>query len=300
MPVDLPFSINEKRKTMPPETTCATTETTPDRKGPPHEIIPLVTVTSFDALAILLQTDKRWGRYAIEEGKANQLETQCARHGIDMPRCRYYYAGLAHEAFGDIAFAYRPEHEKRCQGWANPFDTGGVVLGKMRPFHTRDWRHAQTDRRRAACEFIKETRIGRAVWRRAFGKFLDRCYGGDVRPYLNGTPPKKPCPSEVSSSRQPPGEEARNLDRRAWTWEIRLECQPPLERGLLFWSCGWTRKTDIIQQFTNIDGRTARFPAVRRSALKEVEKMWAGPSIAQHPCDALQEKIIQWMQTQSP
>ncbi|MBF0294125.1 MAG: hypothetical protein HQL96_02965 [Magnetococcales bacterium] len=296
-PVDIQLPINKKRNTMPPETPCASAGTTPDRKASPHDIIPLVTVTRFAALATILRGEKRWGKYAIEMGKAHQVESECARQEVDMPLCRYYYAGLAHEEFGDIAFSYHPDHEESCQGWANPFDTGGVVLGEIHPFHKTAWPPAQGDRSREACKFIEATMIDRNSWRQEFGIFLNRCYGGDVQPYLNGAPPHRPCAHERSLPHQYPDQDARNTDRRAWTWEIRLECHPPVEKGLLHWSCRSNDQSMIVQQFTDIQGKAATFPEERINALIEVVESWVAPAIDESPCKALQNKLSQWMQT---
>ncbi|MBF0178049.1 MAG: hypothetical protein HQL63_14565 [Magnetococcales bacterium] len=272
----------------------------PDREKPPaHEVIPLVTVAKDDAFWAVLEGGC-WGRYAIEYGKAFEIEQECARHGFNMPISRYYYAGLAHKEFGNFAFAYGSEHEQGQEWLANPFDTGGVLLGGMHPFIHQESTDEliEESRRRDSCAFIAATSVENAEWRSAFKTFLDQCYGGQVQPYLQNIPPDRTSAWGDPPPPLPnlPYKFFQNEDRRAWTWEIRLADRPPLERGLLFWSCRRGVWDDTVQRLTDIQGKEPRFP--RSRGVPPLPPPLA-PSGLQSPCNALQERIIAWMSENS-
>lgn len=117
-------------------------------------------------------------------------------------------------AAGDAAIWFHPDAETGASGGANPFDTGGLEKGKLRPWDARslDERHA----------FYVNTESPVPGWRSAFEAWLRAAYT-DPRRYLESD--KGRVNSGFPDKGDPHGLAAANKgtsDRRAWTWEVRF------------------------------------------------------------------------------
>src|SRR5262249_31795738 len=59
-------------------------------------------------------------------------ETRQTEDSLGLRRSVYFYAGRACEDFGDVALAFGPECERGHNGSASPFDTGGLLNGRIK------------------------------------------------------------------------------------------------------------------------------------------------------------------------
>ncbi|MBF0437366.1 MAG: hypothetical protein HQL77_18665 [Magnetococcales bacterium] len=215
----------------------------------------------------------------------------CAKNNdVVVPRCRYFYAGHAIDRYGETAFAYEPQDEKKRNGAANPFDTGALYLGKMHPFATGTTGTTPTDeetRKKNSCQFIEMTKIDLSTWRKEFNTFTDTCYHGNVLSYLKGERP--PTPSAWGDARLP-SNNSKNEQLCAWIWEVRIEELLPVEKGLFAWSCTVNQLQEIVHQLNDMKGKVK--PKKRAGNFKEFSKKWIRPNTSETPCHALQQHII--------
>jgi hypothetical protein len=190
--------------------------------------VPLVTVVPLDKLV------DHHGKLPIppeaEARVARKVEQAC-----DIPPSRYFYAGRAHPSFGNFAFAFRPAIEAAHKGSANPFDTGGVYIGKMHPLSGMSDAAAMQVR---AQKLIQGTRVDLPAWRSQFAEFLGAFFPAPLG-YLTGAAPDVSAPwgpADLPASYKENHGRPTN-EWRAWTWEIRLYEEHPVDEHLLGWSC---------------------------------------------------------------
>ncbi len=246
--------------------------------GKPHEIMPLVTVAKMGELEPVLQDDGRWSSYPFESGASREVEAACK-----FPRYRYFFAGRPHPDFGDIAFAYGTDMEKRNRGKVNPFDTGGLFLGYFYPLPIHAVPANETVRRQRACDTIRKTRMELGHWRGELGDFLQKGYKGNHKSYLYGHPPQR---STIGADL--PARYEQNQDWRAWTWEIQIHSKPPLEQGLIQWSSQQNDKRKIFMSMTD----NQLFSRNRQDFLKLLDDQHLLAGDGEEPCDVLQAWII--------
>lgn len=142
-------------------------------------------------------------------------------------QCVFFFAGSAGfaspDAEGDCALYFRPAVEADGIGSATPFDSGALLA--PRDFLLEPWRGAGSDLPAREADFLSLT-VELATWRAVFAAWLARCFDDPIR-YLACEPdrrttgrPNVTVPPELLSS---------DADRRAWTWEVRIEGQVGFE-----------------------------------------------------------------------
>jgi len=139
-----------------------------------------------------------------------------AEHNFGLGDCLYFFAGHACPDFGGLVLAYAAEMADADDGDATPFDTGGLSLGFV---HARD-----LDKGEAKAEYCRRYIVGLGVWRREAGAYFDEYFASPTE-YVSGAVPVRDDPS--GRLRHP-----KNNDRRAWTWEVRLRRDHPIEQAL--------------------------------------------------------------------
>lgn len=151
--------------------------------------------------------------------------------------CAYFFAGKVYPDFPEIpiVFVYGAGVENNMPGFVSPFDTGGLWIGKIHPYHKTTHPDDKT-RHTAACQLIASTCVPVEAWREAFALFVTDFFKGDTKNYLARHDP------EVSQKGcwdpNLPVYCCDNLDltvggspvreSRAWTWEIRLHNAIPM------------------------------------------------------------------------
>ncbi|MEZ4390401.1 MAG: hypothetical protein R3A48_04835 [Polyangiales bacterium] len=136
--------------------------------------------------------------------------------------CSYTRAG----ALGDAALWMHPDVERSARGGASPNDTGALERGHLRPWHTRDVSERWAAYQRSARPIVS--------WRKDFGAWLGAVYRDPAR-YLetgagrrdSGFPDRGDDPDGVFASNGP--NDPAGADRRAWTWELRIEDRVALD-----------------------------------------------------------------------
>ncbi|HAT49344.1 MAG: hypothetical protein HQL07_04975 [Nitrospirae bacterium] len=266
------------------------TSDTKNHGRPFHEILPLVTVIRHIPLINVLGSGFFWNSHDLESTAAPEIARKCGDFLITIPRGRYYYAGFADGQYGDIAFAYGPDHESGQRGSAHPFDTGALILGGLHPF----FKHPKHSR--PLCQFVADTTVQLAGWRDLFKRFIDLCYDGDVIPYLNGDRPPKPA--NYWTTPQLPSYHSANIAPQAWTWEVVIHSQPEVERGLIAWSCYDDIRKEVVDTLNDFKGKEPTFPADRIDACLPLLQQCYQHTIGKEPCDVMQQKIVDWVQEQ--
>lgn len=137
--------------------------------------------------------------------------------------CAYTRKG----AIGDAAVWLSPIAEKGATGSASPFDTGALEHGYLRPWDAQGVAERWS--------FFEATQVPLARWREKFAAWLTASYS-DPRRYLEtdkgrheSGDPDGGDPDGVfaaNGTRHPKGN-----DRRAWTWEVRLEGRVSLDHA---------------------------------------------------------------------
>lgn len=133
-----------------------------------------------------------------------------AEAAFDLAPCVYFYVGWSHPSFGDAVFVYEPDRFDEELGGATPFDTGGLYKRLIAADGT-----ASDEERRA---FVQTQNVPLSGWRRKFRRYVST-YFESAKCYVRGDRPLKDDRSRRFS---------RATDRRAWTWELRLERDHPV------------------------------------------------------------------------
>jgi hypothetical protein len=134
---------------------------------------------------------------------------------FDLGDCLYFFAGHACSEFGDVVLVYDEAMADSDTGSATPFDTGGLhanhihydpTSGANRPSYCRSHMRTLGEWRRHAREYIEE-------------------HFESTEAYILGD---KPIKDDKTMRLLNPSN-----SRRAWTWEVRIHRDHPLEESLL-------------------------------------------------------------------
>jgi hypothetical protein len=122
----------------------------------------------------------------------------------------YFYVGFSHPSFGDAVLVYEPESFDLDQGGATPFDSGGfhrdhiVVAGVTSPTAKR--------------EYVTRSDVRLNAWRAGFTRYVAEHFES-AKAYVQGQSPTQDDLSHRLGDA---------MDRRAWTWELRLHRDHPV------------------------------------------------------------------------
>lgn len=146
--------------------------------------------------------------------------------------CCYHHSD---KTIGDAVIYFGPAAETACTGCATPFDSGALedTPARLQPFRKKD---ASEDKR---WKFFESHRIALADWRTRFATWLAFAYDDPER-YIESSPDRyaagQPDRTEPLYLVRENG--TRGLakhgphdcgDRRAWTWEVRVNARLPFE-----------------------------------------------------------------------
>jgi len=137
-------------------------------------------------------------------------QTMAVETAFSLGPCLYFFAGHAYPDFGDVVLVYEPGWTERCAGGATPFDTGGLYSGKIKADRIGD----QDSR----LEYFRNHDVGLPKWRARFAEYLNR-YFGSPQTYVLGD---EPISDEGTGRFRNP-----DNDRRAWSWEVRVQLDHP-------------------------------------------------------------------------
>lgn len=169
-----------------------------------------------------------------------------------LPRSVYFYAGRAHERFGEIALALEPEFEDGHTGSVTPFDTGGL-LSRNGSIATN-----LPDRKDATLRaFVKASEIEFDKWRTQFARYL-AAYFSPISDYWTGKP-FKIDPEELF---------LLNTDWRAWVFEVRFHEAHTIQ-STSFW-CASKGQTALLRREAKSDSAS---PTPLKSFLENVPSL---------------------------
>lgn len=137
-----------------------------------------------------------------------------AEAALDLGDCLYFFAGHACPDFGEVVLVYEGDIADAGAGSATPFDTGGFHLGKVR------YRATPGESEKEYCKRHSRPLV---EWRSEAQAYIDEYFESSAQ-YVLGAGPQKDDPSGRLGI---PGNE-----RRAWTWEVRIHRDHPIELGL--------------------------------------------------------------------
>jgi hypothetical protein len=166
----------------------------------------------------LTMTPARFAAAAPLEREARDQAARDAEREFDFEPSLYFFAGIAHPAFGDVVLAYHPEPSTALAGSATTFDTGGMHLGLIRG------RNLSTSEERKA--FVAADRCTLDAWRLRASNWIEEHFDS-VDTYLE--PDGRPISSDPDERLGHPDNE-----RRAWAFEVRLHEDRALFEDLAF------------------------------------------------------------------
>jgi hypothetical protein len=147
------------------------------------------------------------------------------------PSCYYN-----NRCVGDAAMYFAPGAEAGKRGGATPFDSGSLedTPPRLQPFRSKKSKLAERYR------FFEKHQVPLGSWRSAFERWLAHSYDDPER-YLDtradryeAGEPDRLKPAEILRHNGTRGRarygEGECGDRRAWTWEIRVETALPFEK----------------------------------------------------------------------
>lgn len=141
---------------------------------------------------------------------------RAAERDFDLGDCLYFFAGHACPDFGGLVLAYAADMADADEGSATPLDTGGLSLGLV---------HAKTlDAGESRAEYCRKLAVKLAGWRQEAAAYIAE-YFSSMPDYVTGVAPVRDDPT---GRLQHPN----NDDRRAWTWEVRIWRDHPIDRAL--------------------------------------------------------------------
>jgi hypothetical protein len=150
-------------------------------------------------------------RRASKSAVARKAETE-----LDLGDSLYFFAGHACPDFGDLVLAYEPDMADSAEGSATPFDTGGLSEGHVQA------QALDTGEEKAA--YTRRHLVELRTWREDVEAYIAE-YFPSKEAYVKGGKPSRNDPSGRLHHPE-------NHDRRAWTWEIRLWRDHPIEQSL--------------------------------------------------------------------
>jgi hypothetical protein len=172
--------------------------------------------------------------------------TRNAENLIGLGGSAYFFAGRACPDFGDVALAFSAECETGHTGSVTPFDTGGLINGKIHG----NLPTSQEERAR----FGQESVIALDTWRTTFAEYI-AAYFPDRVGYWSGRPARLD-PEELYQ---------QNTDWRAWTFEVRFSEGHPICKHLIAWS---VREAYWNELFLAFDSRLQPEPGNEASVLE--------------------------------
>lgn len=240
--------------------------------------LPLITVTK------IISFEKGRTHHALSSVKpasiARKVENLC-----EISPGKYYFAAIAVPDFGPIVLVYSPEAESDVSGSANPFDTGGTLVGRCRPFEDIEDDNERSERAR---ELIRQTLQPLDTWRDVLEDYLERYYS-DPEEYVRGTPPNI-IPDDAHED-LPARFDQRPGDRRSFTWEVRLYEGRRIDEYLKCWATGRGTRTALMEAAAMTELPTTATPQQPTLAqcLVRTEKIIR--RTAPEACSALQARV---------
>jgi hypothetical protein len=140
-----------------------------------------------------------------------------AEAAFELGDCLYFFAGHACPDFGDLVLSYSSDMADAEEGSATPFDTGGLSEGHI---------HADAlDGGEPRAPYVRRHTTELQTWRSQAAGYLVEHFPSEAA-YVAGAVPSR---NDSSGRLQHP----KNNDRRAWTWEVRIWRDHPIEHALL-------------------------------------------------------------------
>lgn len=168
--------------------------------------IPLVRVEgkTYALRPDLTMTPARFAVAASLEREARDQEARDAESEFGFAPSLYFYAGVAHPAFGDVVLVFDPEASVTLPGTASTFDTGGMHLGliKGKGLDTPEGRRS----------FVVDDCCDLVDWRQRADAWIGQFASLDS--YLRGD---RACIDDKTGRLQHSANE-----RRAWCFEVRV------------------------------------------------------------------------------
>jgi hypothetical protein len=144
----------------------------------------------------------------------------------------YFYAGRAYTGDGNVAVAFDLESEDRHTGAAAPFDTGGLIAGKIQP--CAGWPEPER------VEFVRTSEFDIREWRLKFAMYLAGHFE-QLDGYITGRPTWGD-PEGIL------GEPSNSF--HAWTFEIRFMEGADL-KNIVAWSSSQTQLESFRNRLLN-------------------------------------------------
>jgi len=191
----------------------------------------------------------------VSENGRSFPRTREAEEILGWPPALYLYAGRCYPRVKNkgVVFAFGPRSERGRTGSVSPFDSGSMVLGRIRSELGSEFDPTETTQR---------TIIELCRWRAEFGRFLAAHFPAPATYLSRSVRPVGPDPDRVLCNSQNTSE--------SWTFEVR------------FWE-----KLDIIEaerwcctreQMSSFDDKISRLPLHEQRRWEEYKKRAEAPS----------------------
>lgn len=141
-------------------------------------------------------------------------DTRRVEQEFKLGDCLYFFAGHACPDFGEVVLVYEAGMADADKGDATPFDTGGLHAGYIR--YTSSPVESEVYYRNHRCPLEK--------WQIQAQAYV-RDYFDSKEAYVLGQRPVRDDPTGRLMH--------KGNERRAWTWEIRIHRDHPIESSLL-------------------------------------------------------------------
>lgn len=227
----------------------------------------------------LTMTPARFVSGAPLEREARDQVARDAERAFGFEPSLYFFAGIAHPAFGDVVLAYHPEPSTTLAGSATTFDTGGMYLGLIKG------RGLSTDTEREAYVAADCCRLD--SWRAWASSWIEKHFDS-TDTYLD--PGGRPRSTDPDDRLGHPDNE-----RRAWAFEVRLHEDRALFDDLAFVVMG----QDFLQRALELS-LTSPTDNARLLALLGARRIVQVPVPATGPCEEAVAHIQSYVQVWTP
>jgi hypothetical protein len=140
--------------------------------------------------------------------------TMAVEKDFDLGDCLYFFAGHACPDFGDVVLVYEGDMADADNGGATSFDTGGLHSDRI---------HYRTHAEESKASYCQRHSHPLSAWRSRAESFVQEHFSS-TEDYVLG---ERPIRDDESQRLMHP-----DNSRRAWTWEIRLHRDHPIEGSL--------------------------------------------------------------------
>jgi len=197
--------------------------------------------------------------------------TRAVEADFGLGDCLYFFAGHACPDFGDVVLVYQGDMADADEGGATAFDTGGLHSNRI---------HYCAEPQESKSSYCQRHSHPLDSWRRQAASFIQEHFTS-AKGYVLG---ERPIRDDESKRLSHP-----ENSRRAWTWEIRIHRDHPMESSLR----GIWMSEDFYEEVRSSDAKSGQASVAPGIGLLDSGKVFSVSADTLHR--AAEEEATKWL-----